>query len=101
MTDTSPPEGSNEFYSRQFLAERTGQIAARLRDAADRIERHAKDFDRIGQPGYTTYANVAGAVVKEITVALSNAPLDLVIATAGESDMYRAQRLGGGEKQRA
>lgn len=71
------------------------RIAAQLRDAATRIERHATGFARVGQPGRATYSNTAGQIFSEITVALSNAPIDLLIETAGETDIHRAQRLAG------
>lgn len=69
-------------YQKQRYTDLVDKVAQRLRDAADRIEREAK------QPPtqYSTYTTRATGAMHEIHVTLMNTPLPNLIEVAAEID---------------
>lgn len=92
-TPTRPLPATVEGFSARNAKRTAASIAAEMRDLADRIDREAEYFDKVGTSGVRTYASVAGDIQQKVYNTLANAGFGKMIQEAGEADRAR----GAGE----
>jgi hypothetical protein len=88
------PPTAEDLYTQELKEILTGQVAPRLRELADHVERCAEEVDRvIAIPGsLNSHSAVAARVVHGITTTLMNVDLGAVIRAAGNADQARASK---------
>jgi hypothetical protein len=78
--------------NREHAKRRLAGTATDLRRLAERLDRLAQDFDRVGStPGYVRHSNVAGDAVHEVMTFLANANFESMTQYAAEADVAMAE----------
>lgn len=92
-TESQPakrPETLEEFHAK-WLGDALADLAARLRDGAERVERCADQIQRVGTPGTANYGTVAADALSEIQAMLGNLMTERMVREAAAADVARAK----------
>ena len=84
----SEPQTFAEYTDKEYHRQ-VDRVVVRIEELAERIKRegHSVRSSIAGADAKPNYARAAGRVVHEITSALANAPLDLLISSASDADL--------------
>lgn len=93
-TTSGPPprrEMTDEQYNAKFTKDAIRNAAARLRRMAEDVERLTISVDKVGNPGFASYGQVAAEVVSEVRNGLFNLHVENVVTYASQADIARAE----------
>jgi hypothetical protein len=91
METTDPRTRTVEQFEVQSLHRYFARAATMLRELAEEIERTERGLDRIGQPGYNSYSQIAADVQHAVATWHMNAHLEQIPLAAADADMARVK----------